>query len=471
MAESKASISSKGGANVLAKRMQKQFNRAQEKVLQRLGKSEETKDEHFEECVMNLQYQQNDGYKIYKDLKAYLNAVTVMKDASGRLFQSLFDAYDDKWDGVEDLGEVVEGEELLWKDYESKLRDQALLTMESYMSQFPDVRERVAKRNRKLVDYDSARHHLTGLQNAKKKDDIKTGKAEDEMNAAKVIFEDMNRELKMELPILYDSRIGCYVTVFQAVCNLRDIFYKEITKNNEVLQTVMKELSIQHPDKSFVVKNLNRSGSLKRRSFRDTLSPRSLKSFYDFHKSYSPRGSLRRDGSSSFRSDRSAYGSYSPTSPQPLYENVSGAKGAKGSPIRLDDTTEEGTPSHEPQVEDTSTSDDKPVVEDKKAEKKESSQASSQDGQRDTPNEAESSEEDSDESELKQNSSPTECSKIKDQISSEKVEDGGPSGVENGIARNVKSDVEETDASSYALNKGDHPPGEVKEGSKTEAPK
>ncbi|KAK9954482.1 hypothetical protein ABG768_016544 [Culter alburnus] len=466
MAESKASISSKGGANVLAKRVQKQFNRAQEKVLQRLGKAEETKDEHFEECVMNLQYQQNDGYKIYKDLKAYLNAVTVMKDASGRLFQSLFDAYDDKWDGVEDLGEVVEGEELLWKDYESKLRDQALLTMESYMSQFPDVRERVAKRNRKLVDYDSTRHHLTGLQNAKKKDDIKIGKAEDEMNAAKVIFEDMNRELKMELPILYDSRIGCYVTVFQAICNLRDIFYKEITKNNEVLQTVMKELSTQHPDKSFVVKNLNRSGSLKRRSFRDTLSPRSLKSFYDFHKSYSPRGSLRRDNSSSFKSERSAYGSYSPTSPQPLYENVSGAKGAKGSPIRLDETTEEGTPSHEPQVDDTGTSDDKPVVEDKKAEKKESSRASSQDGQGDTPNEEESSEED--ENELKPNSSPAECSKIKDQKSSEKVEDGGPSGVENGIARDVKSDVEDTDASSYALNKGDHPSGEVKE---TEAPK
>uniref|UniRef100_A0A673G770 Bridging integrator 2a n=1 Tax=Sinocyclocheilus rhinocerous TaxID=307959 RepID=A0A673G770_9TELE len=176
MAESKASISSKGGANVLAKRMQKQFNRAQEKVLQRLGKSEETKDEHFEHCVTNLQYQQNDGYRIYKDLKAYLNAVTVMRDASNRLFQSLYDAYDDKWDGAEDLGPVVEGEELLWKDYEDKMHDQALITMESYMSQFPDVREKVAKRNRKLVDYDSTRHHLTGLQNAKKKDDIKIGK-------------------------------------------------------------------------------------------------------------------------------------------------------------------------------------------------------------------------------------------------------------------------------------------------------
>uniref|UniRef100_A0A8C1B165 Bridging integrator 2a n=1 Tax=Cyprinus carpio carpio TaxID=630221 RepID=A0A8C1B165_CYPCA len=440
MAESKASISSKGGANVLAKRVQKKFSRAQEKVLQRLGKSEETKDEHFELCVTNLQYQQSDGYRIYKDLKAYLNAVTVMKDASNRLFQSLYEAYDDEWNGAEDLGAVVEGEELLWKDYEDKLRDQALITMESYMSQFPDVREKVAKRNRKLVDYDSTRHHLTGLQNAKKKDDIKIGKAEDEMNAAKVIFEDMNRELKIEMPILFDSRIGCYVTVFQAICNLRDIFYKELTKNNEVLQTVMKELSTQHPDKSFVVKNFNRSGSLKRRSFRDTLSPRSLKSM-----SYNPRGSLRRDNSSSFRSDRPTYGSFSPkqTSPQPLYENVSGAKDAKGSPTRLDYHTEEGTSPHEPQL-NTSTSEDKPVEEDRKAKKEESSQASGQD----PPNEEESSEEDSDESELKPNSEITECSKIKDQKSPEKVGDDGPSGVENGIACDIKSDVAQAEASN-----------------------
>lgn len=97
-------------------------------------------------------------------------------------------------------------------------------------------------------------------------------------------------------------------------------------------------------------------------------------------------------------------------------------------------------------MDDTSTSDNKPVVEDKKAE--ESSRASSQDRQGDTPNEEESSEEDTDESERKPNSSPAECSKIKDQKSSEKVEDGGPSGVENGIACDVKSDVEETDTSS-----------------------
>lgn len=36
--------------------------------------------------------------------------------------------------------------------------------------------ERVAKRGRKLVDYDSARHHLEALQSAKKKDEAKIAK-------------------------------------------------------------------------------------------------------------------------------------------------------------------------------------------------------------------------------------------------------------------------------------------------------
>lgn len=34
------------------------------------------------------------------------------------------------------------GEDLLWGDYEVKLLDQAVRTMESYVSQFPDVKVR-----------------------------------------------------------------------------------------------------------------------------------------------------------------------------------------------------------------------------------------------------------------------------------------------------------------------------------------
>jgi hypothetical protein len=40
----------------------------------------------------------------------------------------------------------------------------------------PNPQEKVAKRGRKLVDYDSSRHHLEAMQNAKKKDDVKIAK-------------------------------------------------------------------------------------------------------------------------------------------------------------------------------------------------------------------------------------------------------------------------------------------------------
>ncbi|XP_014002231.2 bridging integrator 2 isoform X2 [Salmo salar] len=291
----------KGGTGVFAKRFQRQLSRGKEKVLQKFGKTVETKDEIFEQCLLNLNDQQIVGNRLYKDLKIYLSSVKGMREASKHLSQSLYGVYEPDWDGKEDLGTIVEGEDDLWNDYEANLIDKALCTMESYISQFPDVRERVAKRGRKLVDYDSSRHHLEAMQNAKKKDDVKIAKAAEEVNRTQIVFEDINRELRDELPILYDSRIGCYVSVFTAISNLRDTFFKEIITFNGDLQNVMKGLKDQYPDKVFVVKGLNQTGSLKRRSF---MSPRSWSaSFSDFHQSYSPGKSstLTRDRSS-FRS-------------------------------------------------------------------------------------------------------------------------------------------------------------------------
>lgn len=281
------SHSPKGSSNAFSRKVQRQLSRGKEKVLQKLGKTVETKDDQFEQFLHNFYDQQTDGNRLHKDLRAYLNAVRDMREASRRLSQSLFDVYEVDWVGDQDLGAIVEGEDLLWNDFEVKLLDQAIRTMESYVSQFPDVREKIAKRGRKLVDYDSTRHHLETLQSAKKKDDVKISKAEEEMNAAKAVYEGINNDLKEELPVLYDSRIGCYVAVFLAVSNLRDTFYKEVSVLNQDLHNVISELQAQHPDKQFSVKGIQRYGSLKRRSL---MSPRAWKaSFNEFHRSYNPR--------------------------------------------------------------------------------------------------------------------------------------------------------------------------------------
>ncbi|MGH0183279.1 UNVERIFIED_CONTAM: hypothetical protein FKN15_011554 [Acipenser sinensis] len=253
MAENKTGA----GAGLFAKRVQKQLSRGREKVLQKLGKTVETKDEQFEQCSQSFIKQQNEGSRLLKDLKSYYSAVKGMHDASKRLSESLQEVYETDWEGKPEHKTIMESDDLLWNDFEEKLADQAVRTMETYVSQFPEVKERVAKRGRKLVDYDSARHHLEALQNNKKKDEAKLSKAEEEFNKAQSVFEEINTELREELPALYHSRIGCYVTVFQNISNLRDIFYKEMSKLNHDLYDVMTKLEMQHSDKVFIIKGVS----------------------------------------------------------------------------------------------------------------------------------------------------------------------------------------------------------------------
>lgn len=244
------------GAGLFARQVQKRFSRAQEKVLQKLGKTVETKDEQFEQSAYNFQLQQNEGNKLYKDLKAFLGAVKVMHESSRRVADTLQEIYSSDWDGHEELKAIADSNNLLWDDYEAKLADQALRLMENYLAQFGDFKERIAKRGRKLVDYDSARHHLEALQSAKKKDEAKIAKAEEEFNKAQAVFEDLNRDLREELPVLYGSRIACYVTIFQNISNLRDVFYKEMSKLNRDLYEVMSKLDKQHSSKVFIIKGV-----------------------------------------------------------------------------------------------------------------------------------------------------------------------------------------------------------------------
>ncbi|XP_066064366.1 bridging integrator 2 isoform X2 [Chamaea fasciata] len=245
-----------GSAGLFARQVQKHFSRAQEKVLQKLGKTVETKDEQFEQSAYNFQLQQNEGHKLYKDLKGFVGAVRVMHESSRRVAETLQEIYSPDWDGHEELRAIADSNDLLWDDYEAKLADQALRLMENYLAQFGDFKERIAKRGRKLVDYDSARHHLEALQSAKKKDEAKIAKAEEEFNKAQAVFEDLNSDLREELPVLYGSRIACYVTVFQNISNLRDVFYKEMSKLNRDLYEVMSKLEKQHSSKVFIIKGV-----------------------------------------------------------------------------------------------------------------------------------------------------------------------------------------------------------------------
>ncbi|XP_062813700.1 amphiphysin isoform X2 [Anolis carolinensis] len=238
---------------IFAKNVQKRLNRAQEKVLQKLGKADETKDEQFEEYVQNFKRQEAEGSRLQKELRGYLAAIKGMQDASKKLTESLHEVYEPEWYGREDVKMVGEKCDVLWEDFHQKLVDGSLLTLDTYLGQFPDIKNRIAKRSRKLVDYDSARHHLEALQSSKRKDEGRITKAEEEFQKAQKVFEDFNTDLQEELPSLWSRRVGFYVTTFKNISSLEAKFHKEITLLCHKLYEVMTKLGEQHADKAFTI--------------------------------------------------------------------------------------------------------------------------------------------------------------------------------------------------------------------------
>ncbi|XP_074482695.1 myc box-dependent-interacting protein 1b isoform X1 [Sebastes fasciatus] len=275
-------------AGKLAINVQKRLTRAQEKVLQKLGKADETRDAAFEEMVSNFNKQMTEGTKLQKDLKAYLAAVKTMHDASRRLQDCLADMYEPDWFGKEEMDalteEMIEKEmdnnledtDTLWLDYHQNITDKSLTSLDAYLANFPDIKARIAKRDRKMVDFDSARHHFSSLQKGKKKDEAKIAKqaallemaapswaqglisahqvaqtnlshnqAEEELGRAQKIFEELNVELQDELPALWDNRVGVYVNTFQRLAGHQEKFHGEMGKLSQNLNDIMTKLEEQ----------------------------------------------------------------------------------------------------------------------------------------------------------------------------------------------------------------------------------
>uniref|UniRef100_A0A8C9NQ46 Amphiphysin n=2 Tax=Serinus canaria TaxID=9135 RepID=A0A8C9NQ46_SERCA len=162
-----------------------------------------------------------------------------MQDASKKLTESLHEVYEPDWYGREDVKMIGE--------------------------------TRIAKRSRKLVDYDSARHHLEALQSSKRKDEGRITKAEEEFQKAQKVFEEFNTDLQEELPSLWSRRIGFYVNTFKNVSSLEAKFHKEIALLCHKLYEVMTKLGDQHADKAFTIQGApSDSGPLR---FAKTPSP------------------------------------------------------------------------------------------------------------------------------------------------------------------------------------------------------
>ncbi|KAM8713558.1 hypothetical protein ACLKA7_013821 [Drosophila subpalustris] len=232
---------------MLAKSMQKHAGRAKEKILQNLGKVDRTADEIFDDHLNNFNRQQTNATKLQKEFNNYIRCIRAAQTASKSLMDAVCEVYEPQWSGYDALQAQTAASESLWLDFAHKLGDQVLIPLNTYTGQFPEMKKKVEKRNRKLIDYDGQRHSFQNLQaNAnKRKDDVKLTKGREQLEEARRTYEILNTELHDELPALYDSRILFLVTNLQTLFATEQVFHNETAKIYAELEAIVDKLATE----------------------------------------------------------------------------------------------------------------------------------------------------------------------------------------------------------------------------------
>ncbi|XP_017780140.1 PREDICTED: myc box-dependent-interacting protein 1 isoform X1 [Nicrophorus vespilloides] len=253
MAESRSSL--------LAKSVQKHAGRAKEKILQNLGKVDRTADDIFDDHLLNFNKQQNNANRLQKEFNNYIRCVRAAQLASKQFMEAVSEVYETGWSGHDLLYVQTQSVDMLYQDFCHKLGEQVLIPLNTYQNQFPEMKKKIEKRGRKLVDYDGQRHNYQTLQSgmAKKKDETKLSKGREQLEEAKRTYEVLNSELHDEIPALYDSRILFLVTNLQTLFNTEQIFHAETAKVYSELEAIVDKLATDSQRASYSLKKTNGS--------------------------------------------------------------------------------------------------------------------------------------------------------------------------------------------------------------------
>ncbi|VDK71463.1 unnamed protein product [Onchocerca ochengi] len=231
-------------SDLFSKQLKKQTARAKEKLLEGLGKAKATQDDVFDQHAANLVKQSKACERLHRDLKAYGIALRTMVQAQKTFRETIRELYETEWPDREHLCAITQSLDLQWDEFEKIVNDQVMGSVNAYMAQFSDLKAKVAKRGRKLVDFDSARNNYATVKASSKKgdDDPKVVKALADLQQAENLYKDLNRELVDALPATYDSRITFFVDTLQTIFNAESTNHAECGKNNKTLVNVLDNL-------------------------------------------------------------------------------------------------------------------------------------------------------------------------------------------------------------------------------------
>ncbi|XP_070547096.1 bridging integrator 2-like [Ptychodera flava] len=214
--------------------------RAGEKLIRKIG-GDQTRDRAFDDLNYSFQQQVAQSEKLKKDVGRYEHLIKEIRKATKGLNDILADFFEEFWPGSKEFQLCLQDQETLWNEF---LRSVHRMNdpIRRYQVQFEDIKERIQKRENKLMDYDIARRSLEKAYNSDKVSDNKIKKLEDDFDDAESEYLMLNDELLHALPPVLESRGPFVVEAFSNFFTTHEVFSSETFKVQGMLREIVGAL-------------------------------------------------------------------------------------------------------------------------------------------------------------------------------------------------------------------------------------
>ncbi|CAH6722814.1 reduced viability upon starvation protein 161 [[Candida] jaroonii] len=237
--------------------IKKAINRAGTQVMMKAGQIDETTDKQFEFEEKRFKAMESNSVKLHKELKQYLESLRILTTAQVNVAEVLKTFYGET-DVVHERELAKEGKELRINNFSDEyyrsikgLNDDVLSELEGpynqvvlnpigrFNSYFIEINEAIKKRHNKKLDYDLMKSKLQKLIEKPSNDveDSKLLTTKEELVKSEEVYDNLNEELKTELPKLINLRIPFLNPSFESFVKLQLRFFNENYKSLNEIQS------------------------------------------------------------------------------------------------------------------------------------------------------------------------------------------------------------------------------------------
>ncbi|XP_063674971.1 amphiphysin-like isoform X3 [Bolinopsis microptera] len=255
--------------------------RTNERLKQKMGRSSESvvaKDDKWQVITANFNRQQAAGMRLHREVKGYIASLKTMESSTQTLLDAVREMHEYTWPGNMNLVKALQGVDKLNKELNEQMVDSLLVPVNNYVEVFSQMKVKMQKRERKLIDHTRTKRTLDTLKKGDKISPEKLGFAQDNYMQNKIVFEEVNSELCEDLPAFWDSRKTYIMQFLDGFFRSSIDFHKEFSQvyseSKDALDPLKEEIKNELPpqrdiaivDKYFVVSENARK--FKRQSMR-----------------------------------------------------------------------------------------------------------------------------------------------------------------------------------------------------------